>query len=140
MSETAYFGAGCFWGAELALSQIPGIIATEVGFSNIKTSKGKESKVETVKLEFDPSLISFSKLIETFWDIHNPGDKQNKSETYVEKSVIFGLDENQIEQAKISLEYQKKRKINNEIFTIVHPFITYSKAPEKDQQYYSKNK
>ena len=89
MSETAYFGAGCFWGAELAFSKIPGIIATEVGFSNIKTSKGKESKVETVKLEFDPSVISFSKLIETFWSTHNPSAKQNISETETCVSVQF---------------------------------------------------
>ena len=140
MSETAYFGAGCFWGAELAFSEVPGVLGTEVGFSNIKISNGKESRVETVKVEFDPSELSFGKLIEIFWTTHNPSDKQHKSETYVEKSILFGVDDHQLQQANNSLEDRKKKSEGAPIYTIAKPLISYNKAPMKDQKYYFKEK
>ncbi len=139
MSETAYFAAGCFWGAELAFSKISGVIATEVGFSEIKMSNGKQSKVETVKVDFNPSDVSYPELIDTFWSTHNASSKQHESETYVEKSVLFGIDDHQLNQAETGLNDKKKNE-KDPIYTVVQSFMTYIKAPEKDQKYYFKEK
>lgn len=78
--ERAMFAGGCFWGTEYYFRHTPGVIATAVGFSG-GTAKNPTYKqvcyentghAETVLVEFDPAQISYKKLIQRFWDIHNP--------------------------------------------------------------------
>ena len=138
MSETAYLGAGCFWHAELTFSKIKGVIDTEVGFSEITTSKNKQSKVEVVKITYDPENISFSQLIDTFWTTHDPSSKKNLNEKYGEKSIIFTINEDQQNQALKCLELKRGNPVKNSINTEVREHLSYKKAPNKDQKYYFK--
>lgn len=138
MSETAYLGAGCFWHAELTFSKIKGVLDTEVGFGEIKTSKNKRSKVEVVKITYDPENISFSRLVDTFWTTHDPSSKKNLDENYGEKSIIFAINENQQKQAFKCLELKRGNPVKNSINTEIREYLSYKKAPNKDQKYYFK--
>ena len=79
-SETAIFGAGCFWGVEEAFSRLKGITSTEVGYSGGKTQNPTYEQVcshttghaEVIKVEFDPSILSYARLLELFFEIHDP--------------------------------------------------------------------
>ncbi|MCE7734054.1 MAG: peptide-methionine (S)-S-oxide reductase [Candidatus Heimdallarchaeota archaeon] len=139
MSETAYLGAGCFWHAELTFSKIDGIIETEVGFSEIETSKNKRNSVEVVKITYDPKHISFSQLIDTFWTTHDASSKKNLNENYGEKSIIFAINEDQQNQALKCLELKRGNPVKYSINTEVREHLSYKKAPNKDQKYYFKD-
>lgn len=78
--EFAQFGAGCFWGVELAFQRIEGVVKTEVGYSqghvhnpNYKlVCTGTTHHAEVVRLQFDPLVCSYSTLLSLFWSRHNP--------------------------------------------------------------------
>ena len=79
-TETAIFGAGCFWGVEEAFSKVKGVSSTVVGYSGGTTKNPTYEQVcshttghaEVVKVEFDPSVVPYSKLLDIFFEIHNP--------------------------------------------------------------------
>jgi peptide-methionine (S)-S-oxide reductase len=139
MVETAYFGAGCFWHAEREYSRLKGVSSTEVGHCEIVTSKNKKAKVEVVKIDFNESQTSFEMLIDVFWDTHDPTSNLHKKEDYVEKSIIFTIGDHQSNLAKQAL-IRKRESGQSLILTEVREFISYKKAPEKDQKYYFKLK
>lgn len=139
MIETAYLGAGCFWHAELTFSKIDGVSDTEVGFSEIRTSNNKKSKVEVVKISYDTAKIAFSDLINIFWTTHDPSSENNLNENYVEKSVIFTTNQDQENQALESLEQKKADNNPKSVYTEVREHSAYKKGPNKDQKYYFKN-
>ena len=80
MSEIATFGAGCFWGVEVAFSRIPGVLETAVGYSNGHTENPTYKDVctdetghaEVVQVTFDPSKVTFDKLLDAFFALHDP--------------------------------------------------------------------
>lgn len=64
LSEQATFGAGCFWGAEASFRALPGVLDTRVGF--VRSDLGDATLIEVVQVDFDPRLISYSRLVEHF--------------------------------------------------------------------------
>ena len=78
--EIAVLGLGCFWGPEIKFSKIDGIIRTEVGYCGGNTTQtsyrevctGNTNHAEVVKLEFDPKIISYNKVLEFFFEFHDP--------------------------------------------------------------------
>ena len=79
-SEIAIFGAGCFWGVEETFSKVKGVTSTEVGYSGGRTRNPTYEQVcshttghaEVVRLEFDPSIVSYARLLDLFFEIHDP--------------------------------------------------------------------
>ena len=79
-TETATFGAGCFWGVEAAFRQVPGVKATAVGFMGGTTKNPSYEDVryrdtghaEVVQVEFDPSKVSYEDLVTVFFENHDP--------------------------------------------------------------------
>jgi len=146
-AEKATFGAGCFWNIEEIFAKTKGIIKTKVGYIGGKTKNptyekvcsGKTGHVEAIEVIFDPSKISYDKLLDIFWKIHNPTTKNRQGLDIGTQynSVIFYYDKKQKEVAeKSKKEIQKKSK--KEIVTQIKKASYFWKAEEYHQKYIEK--
>ena len=89
--EIAILGLGCFWGPEIKFGKLEGIIKTEVGYCGGDTKettyeevcKGNTNHAEVVKLDFDPKIISYEKILEYFFEIHNPTTLNSQGPDFV---------------------------------------------------------
>ena len=79
-TSTAYFATGCFWGAERRFWKMAGVLDTSVGYMGGSTSNpsyeevctGRTGHAEMVKVDFDPNIVSYQRLLEEFWTMHDP--------------------------------------------------------------------
>ena len=103
--EIAVLALGCFWGPEIKFSKIEGIIKTEVGYcggnNSITTYKevctGNTGHAEVVKLDFDEKIITYEKILKTFFQIHDPTTLNSQGPDFGTqyRSEIFYLNDNQ---------------------------------------------
>ena len=108
--EIAVLALGCFWGPEIKFWKLDGVIKTEVGYcggNNNKTTyeevcSGTTNHAEVVRLEFDPKIISYEKILSYFFEIHDPTtlNSQGPDLGTQYRSEIFYVDENQKKIAK----------------------------------------
>ena len=125
----ALFGAGCFWGPEKKFSEIKGVIETQVGYSQgltDKTSyeevcKGNTNHAEVVFLKFDENLVSYTNLVEFFYQIHDPTtlNQQGPDRGSQYRSLIGYYDETQCEIAKQITDKLNESQFNQKITTIL---------------------
>lgn len=145
----ATFAAGCFWGVEAAFSEIAGVISTQVGYTGGKTKNpayeqvctDKTGHAEAVEITFDPTKISYEKLLDIFWECHDPTqmNAQGPDEGTQYRSAIFYHSKKQQQEAeKSKLEWQKK--LSKPIATEITKASTFYRAEEYHQQYFKKNK
>jgi methionine-S-sulfoxide reductase len=145
--EIAVLALGCFWGPEIKFSKLDGVVQTEVGYCGGNSSStnyeevctGKTNHAEVVKLEFDNSKISYEKILDYFFEIHNPTtlNKQGPDIGTQYRSEIFYLNDNQKKTAENVLEKYDK-KYNGKIVTIISEIKNYCKAEEYHQKYLEK--
>ncbi|HET8538569.1 MAG TPA: peptide-methionine (S)-S-oxide reductase MsrA [Anaeromyxobacter sp.] len=115
----AIFAQGCFWGVEERFRRVPGVVATAVGYTGGRTSRptyervsaGDTGHAEAVLLEFDPRAVSYERLLEVFWETHDPtsGDRQGPDRGPQYRSAIFTLDAAQEGAAKASRDALQER-------------------------------
>jgi peptide-methionine (S)-S-oxide reductase len=154
MSQAAYFATGCFWGAERRFWQLEGVIQTSVGYMGGSKSDptyqevctGKTNHAEIVEVIYDPSVISYEKLLAEFWVMHDPTslNQQGGDIGTQYRSAIYTTSAEQLNQALSSREiYQKELSSNgmDKIVTEILPAsgITYWLAEEYHQKYLVKN-
>ena len=145
--EKAIFGAGCFWGVEAAFQKINGVIKTTVGYmgGDLKNPTyeqvctDKTGHTEVIQIIYDSDQISYEKLLETFWEIHDPTqlNRQGPDVGKQYRSVIFYHDNKQ----KMIAEESKKQiqKIySKEIVTEISPAREFYPAEEYHQKYLQK--
>ena len=145
--EIAILGLGCFWGPEIKFSKLEGIIKTEVGYcgGNSKETNykevctGKTNHAEVVKLDFDPKIITYEKILEFFFAVHNPTTLNSQGPDFGTqyRSEIFFLNENQ----KIIAEKVKKKineKLSGKVVTNISLIKNYCPAEEYHQRYLEK--
>ncbi len=148
--EQATFAAGCFWGVEHAFQNVPGVIKTEVGFmggridnpSYKRVCLGDTNHAEVVHLEFDPSVVSYRKLTEYFFKIHDPTtlNRQGPDVGTQYRSAIFTHSDTQAAIAReIIAELTARKAFRRPIVTQVVPAETFWKAEEYHQKYFDKN-
>ena len=117
--EIAILACGCFWGPEIKFSKLKGVLKTEVGYCGGHTEKtsyeevctGNTNHAEVVKLEFDPSQISYSEILDFFFEIHDPTtlNSQGPDIGTQYRSEIFYSNDNQKKIAETILDkYNKK--------------------------------
>jgi len=146
LTETATFGAGCFWGVEETFRTIPGVTDTAVGYCGGTTENPRYEDVctdgtghaEVVQITFDPSRISYEKLLDIFWANHNPTTKnaQGPDTGSQYRSVIFYHSEDQRESAEASKAVQgKSGKWKNPIVTEIVGTKPFYRAEEYHQKY-----
>ena len=146
--EIAVLACGCFWGPEIKFSKLEGIYRTEVGYcggNSAKTSyeevcTGNTNHAEVVKLEFDPNKISYEKILEFFFQIHDPTTLNSQGPDFGTqyRSEIFYLNDN---QKNIAEKITKKinEKLSGKVVTKISLLKNYCIAEEYHQKYLDKN-
>lgn len=150
--EVAVFGLGCFWGAERKFWQKPGVSTTAVGYAAGFTPNptykevcsGQTGHNEVVLVAFDPKLIRYEDLLQTFWESHNPtqGMRQGNDAGTQYRSGIYCYGEAQKKAAEASREaYQKALTAagHGAITTEILDAPEFYYAEEYHQQYLAKN-
>ena len=144
--QKAIFGAGCFWGVELTFSKVEGVESTAVGYCGGSVPDptyeivctGQSGHAEVVLVEFDPDKVSFDKLLDTFWSLHDPTtlNRQGPDIGTQYRSVIFFQDEDQAVLSKTSKDkLQASGKYENDIVTEVVSAEHFYRAEEYHQKY-----
>jgi len=149
-TETAIFGAGCFWCVEAIYQRVTGVKDIESGYAGghvqdptyRQVTSGKTGHAEVIKLEYDPSVISFEELLEVFWHTHNPTtlNRQGADVGTQYRSAIFYLNEEQKEVAEKSLKKTDTSNLwEDPIVTEITPLSNYSTAEDYHQNYFNNN-
>jgi peptide-methionine (S)-S-oxide reductase len=147
-TEIADLGGGCFWCMEAVFERLPGVISVTSGFAGGTTENPSYQQVctettghaEVTEIEFDPTKISYQKLLEVFWQAHDPTtlNRQGADEGTSYRSIILYRDEKQkMEAEKSKLEAQKN--FHNPIVTEIVPLKKFYKAEDYHQEYYNNN-
>jgi peptide-methionine (S)-S-oxide reductase len=149
-TETATFGAGCFWCTEAVFRRVRGVRSVVSGYSGGHVAnptyeqicEGKTGHAEVVQVTFDPKLVSYPELLEVFWRSHDPTtiDRQGNDDGPQYRSIIFYHSDRQRELAE-----RYKRKIDaaqvypRPLVTEIQPFTVFYAAGDDHQDYYTRN-
>jgi len=148
--EIAIFGAGCFWGVESRFGKVKGVVETEVGYTG-GTKKNpsykdvctnKTGHAEVVKVTFNPSVVSYEELLETFWNLHNPTTLNRQGwdvGTQYRSVVFYNSEEQRLAAIKLKEALDKSGKYKKPIVTEIIPVSEYYRAEEYHQKYDEKN-
>ena len=145
--EIAILGLGCFWGPEIKFSKLDGVIKTEVGYCGGNSNQtdynevctGETNHAEVVKLEFDPTIISYETILENFFKIHDPTTLNSQGPDFGTqyRSEIFYLNDQQKIIAKKITEEENKR-LSEKVVTKISLVKNYCAAEEYHQKYLEK--
>jgi peptide-methionine (S)-S-oxide reductase len=150
--EAAVFGLGCFWGEEKTFWEIEGVWSTSVGYAGGITPNptyeevctGRTGHAEVVRVVFDPSVVSYGRLLEVFWENHDPtqGMRQGNDRGSQYRSIILTTTPEQQAEAEASRDqYQVQMTAAGygAITTAIKPLEAYYYAEDYHQQYLVKN-
>ncbi|MGZ6793025.1 MAG: peptide-methionine (S)-S-oxide reductase MsrA [Mycobacteriales bacterium] len=150
--EVAYVGMGCFWGAERFFWQLPGVWTTAVGYQGghtpnptyEETCTGRTGHTEAVLVVYDPAVLSYERLLKTFWENHDPtqGMRQGNDVGTQYRSAVYTTSDEQLAVARASREaYQEAltRAGRGTISTEIVPAGPFYYAEGYHQQYLDKN-
>lgn len=148
-AETLVLGGGCFWCVEAAYELVPGVLAAESGYAGGKrpnpsyeqVCSGATGHAEVVKISFDPRVVSRGKLVDFFWDIHNPTtlNQQGADVGTQYRSVIYYATPEEKALIDASLAKANEESWGGKIVTEVSPLPTFYPAEDYHQDYYKKN-
>ena len=147
---TAVFAAGCFWGVEARFADLPGVTATEVGYTGGTTPQPtyrqvcshKTGHAEAVRVQYDPHRIAYEDLLAAFFAMHDPTtvDRQGPDVGSQYRSAIFALDD---DQEKAAHDYvwrlESSGRFPRPIATAIEPAGTFWRAEEYHQRYFQKH-
>ena len=154
MNESAYFATGCFWGAERRFWQLSGVVETSVGYmggnrpspSYEQVCTGVTGHAEMVHVSFDPSQVSYQRLLEEFWTMHDPTslNQQGGDIGTQYRSSIYATTDEQLAQALRSRDLYQIELTKaglDPIVTEILPAagVEYYLAEEYHQKYLQKN-
>lgn len=148
--DTATFGNGCFWCTEAVFQQVKGVDTVISGYSGglvknpsyKQVCNGTTGHAEVLRIVYDPSLVTYSKLLEMFWYSHDPTtlNRQGNDEGTQYRSVVFYHNEQQKKEAEF---YKKKledaKVFNDPIVTEISPLTNFYPAEDYHQNYYNQN-
>lgn len=144
--SVATFGAGCFWGVQKYFDGLPGVRQTTVGYMGGElyepsyqqvcggaVSASDQGHVEVVQLEFDPFKRSYSRLLEDFFECHNPTLYYKRQY----QSVIFYHHQRQLEEARQQWQYQQQSgRWDKALSTVIEAAARFWRAEDYHQHYY----
>ena len=149
-TELATFGAGCFWCTEAIFSRVDGVVEVQSGYSggHVKNPSYKEvctgntGHAEVCQVTFDPSKISYLKLLEIFWKTHDPTtlNRQGNDVGTQYRSVIFyHNDEQKITATEMKDRLSQEGIWDNLVVTEIVPFKAFYPAENYHDDYYENN-
>lgn len=148
MSEKATFAAGCFWGTEQAFRNVPGVLDVVVGYTGGRTENPTYEQVcshatghaEAAEVTFDPLKISYEKLLDVFWKMHDPTqvNRQGLDVGDQYRSAIFFHSPEQ-EATALSSRAREQAKLAEPIATEIVPGPTFWRAEEYHQRYFERH-
>ena len=147
--EKATFAAGCFWGVEARFQQLPGVIATAVGYEGgllasptyQQVCTDRTGHAEAVEIDFDPSKISYQQLLDEFFALHDPTqlDRQGPDWGTQYRSVVFYRSPEQEKAAKETIaRLTAEKRFSKPVVTQVVPAETFWRAEDYHQKYLEK--
>ena len=142
--QRATFAAGCFWGVEASFREIEGVVKTSVGYTGGSTAdpdygqvcSGMTGHAESVDVWFDPTVVSYSDLLNAFWSMHDPTMRVDSGSSY--RSAIFAHDREQ-EQLAIASRDERQSAFARPIATEIVPASTFYDAEDYHQRYLEKH-
>ena len=150
-TQLAVFGLGCFWGAEKAFWETPGVVSTAAGYAGGSTPNptyeeacsGRTGHAEVVQVAFDPAKVSYGELLKVFWEHHDPtqGMRQGNDMGTQYRSIILTTDADQQRQAEAAREAFQERLTAagfGSITTEIRPLDAFFYAEDYHQQYLEK--
>ena len=150
MEEVATFGAGCFWGVEAAFRMQKGVTNAVAGYTGGTTThptysdvcSGQTGHIEALEITFDPDIISYQRLLDVFWQIHDPTltNRQGNDIGSQYQATIFYHNDNQKEAGEESKEkLEQSGRYDRPIATLIKPAIKFWPAEEEHQRYLEKH-
>jgi peptide methionine sulfoxide reductase msrA/msrB len=148
--EVAILAGGCFWGVEELIRNLPGVLSTEVGYTGGRVPNptyerivgGVTGHAESVRVEFDPNVLSYADLLRYFFRLHDPTtlNRQGNDRGSEYRSAIFFTDDSQRTIAEqVIKEVNSSKKWRDPVVTQVVPASTWYKAEEYHQDYLQRN-
>jgi peptide-methionine (S)-S-oxide reductase len=148
-TETATFGAGCFWGVEALFRRLEGVRETAVGYlggtmenpTYEDVCSGRTGHAEVVQVEFDPAVVPYEELLEVFWKNHDPTtrNRQGPDVGSQYRSAVFYHSPEQQRAAQAAKEnLAATGRYAREIVTEITPASTFFRAEEYHQRYLEK--
>jgi peptide-methionine (S)-S-oxide reductase len=147
VSKKATFAAGCFWGVEAAFRETPGVLGTTVGYTGGRTAHPTYEQVcshttghaEAVEVEFDPAQISYDKLLDVFFSIHDPTQLNRQGPDIGDqyRTAIFVHDDEQAAEAAAAKDAHAK-DFARPIVTEITPAPAFYPAEDYHQRYLEK--
>lgn len=147
-TEIATFAAGCFWGVEAAFRQVPGVLEVVSGYTGGRVDSPTYRQVcshttghaEAVEVTFDPQRVSYDRLLDLFWEIHDPTqlNRQGPDVGDQYRSAIFTHGAEQ-ERAALASRDRERAKHPRPIVTQIVPAQRFWPAEEYHQRYFEKN-
>ncbi len=149
-TRKATFGAGCFWGVEVAFRQVPGVRNAEAGYEGGTLSNpsykdvctGRTGHAEVVEVTYDPARVSFDDLVDVFFTSHDPTtlNRQGPDVGTQYRSAIFYHDEEQRRAAEAAKErWNGSGRWRSPVVTEIAPATTFYRAEEYHQRYLEKH-
>ncbi|MEK7453164.1 MAG: peptide-methionine (S)-S-oxide reductase MsrA [Patescibacteria group bacterium] len=146
MIKKMVLGGGCFWGMQELIRKQEGVIETTVGYSggNIEnpTYEDHDGHAEVVEIKYDIEKTSYKKLLDFFFQIHNPTllNQQGNDRGSSYRSVIFYNDDKEKDEALDFINIvNKSKRWKDPVVTTLEPFVKFTKAEEYHQDYLVKN-
>lgn len=148
--KKAMFGAGCFWGVELDFRRVEGVADVAVGYSGGQMKNptyhdvctGRTGHAEVVEVDYDPDKVSYARLLEVLWSIHDPTtlNRQGPDRGTQYRSAIFTYDSEQESEARASKAAEEAGGLHGKpIVTEITAASTFYRAEEYHQRYLEKN-
>lgn len=148
--ETATFAGGCFWCTEAVFKRLKGVASVTPGYTGGTTENptyedvcgGKTGHAEAIQISFDPRVISYEKLLDVFFHLHDPTtlNKQGNDSGTQYRSAIFYHDKEQKRIAEnVKKDIDSSKMYATKAVTEIIPFTNFYKAENYHQNYYDKN-
>ncbi len=150
IKETATLAGGCFWCTEAIFKRLKGVISVMSGYSGgtmenptyYKVSDGTTGHAEAIQIEFDPEIISYEKLLEVFFKLHDPTTLNQQGAdigSQYRSAIFYHSDSQKMVAQKVKEAINKSGMYKNPVITEVIAFTNFYKAEDYHQDYYAKN-